>query len=80
MTIFDKQKNKKMDKLTEKEKQAIRVLNYIATFDGLIINEDDIRYLLNAGIDKFIFKKRQHLVSITEKAYPISINIRKNND
>jgi len=59
--------------LTEKEKQSIRTLNYIATFDGVIESEDDIKYILQEGIKKFIPPKRQHLVSITETAYPIRI-------
>ena len=59
--------------LTDKEKQSIRTLNYIATFDGIIESEDEIKYLLNEGIKKFITPKRQHLVSITETAYPIRI-------
>jgi len=59
--------------LTDKEKQSIRTLNYIATFDGVIESEDEIKYLLNEGIKKFIMPKRQHLVSITETAYPIRI-------
>ena len=59
--------------LTDKEKQSIRTLNYIATFDGIIKSEDEIKYLLNEGIKKFITPKRQHLVSITETAYPIRI-------
>lgn len=59
--------------LTEKEKQSIRVLNYIATFDGVIEDETEIKYLLNRGIENFIPNKRRHLVSITETAYPIRI-------
>jgi len=59
--------------LTEKEKQSIRTLNYIATFDGVIESEDEIKYLLNEGVKKFIANKRHHLVSITETAYPIRI-------
>lgn len=59
--------------LTDKEKQSIRTLNYVATFDGVIENEDDIKYLLNECIKKFIAPKRQHLVSLTETAYPIRI-------
>lgn len=62
-----------MDTLTDKEKQAIKVLNYTATFDGIIENEDEVRYILQQGIEKFIPKKRRHLVSITETAYPIRI-------
>lgn len=62
-----------MNKLTEKEKQSIRTLNYIATFDGVIESEDEIKYLLQEGIKKFISPKRQHLVSITETANPIRI-------
>lgn len=62
-----------MEYLTEKEKQSIRTLNYIATFDGVITDEEEIKYLLNEGIKKFIAPKRQHLVSITETAYPVRI-------
>jgi flagellar assembly factor FliW len=61
------------DFLTNEEKQAIKVLNFTATFDGIIESEDDIRFMLEKGIEKFIPKKRQHLVSITETAYPIRI-------
>lgn len=64
-------------KLTENEKQAIRTLNYIATFDGIITNENDIIFLLNVGINKFISPKRQCLVSVNETAYPIRISINK---
>ncbi len=66
-------KNLKDDTLTEKEKQSIKTLNYMATFDGIIHDENDIRYMLKMGIQKFISHKRQHLVSITETAYPIRI-------
>jgi hypothetical protein len=59
--------------LTNEEKQAIKVLNFIATYDGVIKSEDEIKYLLKQGIEKFIPKKRRHLVSITETAYPIRI-------
>lgn len=59
--------------LTNEEKQAIKVLNFIATYDGIIQTEDEIKYLLKQGIEKFIPKKRRHLVSITETAYPIRI-------
>ena len=61
------------DKLTDKEKQSIKTLNFIAEFDGIIENEDDIKYILNQGITKFVSKKRQHLVSVTKTAYPIKI-------
>lgn len=59
--------------LTNEEKQAIKVLNFIATYDGVIENEEEIKYLLKQGIEKFIPKKRRHLVSITETAYPVRI-------
>jgi flagellar assembly factor FliW len=59
--------------LTNEEKQAIKVLNFIATYDGVIESEDEIKYLLKQGIEKFIPKKRRHLVSITETAYPVRI-------
>ncbi len=59
--------------LTNEEKQAIKVLNFIATYDGVIQSDDEIKYLLKQGIEKFIPKKRRHLVSITETAYPVRI-------
>ena len=59
--------------LTNEEKQAIKVLNFIATYDGIIEDEEEIKYLLKQGIEKFIPKKRRHLVSITETAYPVRI-------
>jgi len=59
--------------LTNEEKQAIKVLNFIATYDGVIQSEDEIKYLLKQGIEKFIPKKRRHLVSIIETAYPVRI-------
>jgi hypothetical protein len=61
-----------MEVLTDKERQSIRTLNFIATYDG-ILDDTSIRVLLNEGIKKFISLKRQHLVSITETAYPIRI-------
>ena len=59
--------------LTNEEKQAIKVLNFIATYDGVIQSEVEIKFLLKQGIEKFIPKKRRHLVSITETAYPVRI-------
>jgi len=61
------------DFLTDQEKQAIKILNFQATFDGIVTSEDDIKFILEQGIKKFIAKKRQHLVSITKTAYPIRI-------
>jgi hypothetical protein len=58
-------------KLTEKEKQSLKVLNFVATFDGVITDESEIRYLLTQGIQKFVAEKRQYLVSLTETASPI---------
>lgn len=63
----------KKEFLTDTEKQAIKALNFMATFDGIIQSEDDIKYMLQQGIEKFIPKKRRHLVSITETAYPVRI-------
>ena len=59
--------------LTNEEKQAIKVLNFIATYDGVIQSEDEIKFLLKQGIEKFIPKKRRHLVSINEDTYPIEV-------
>jgi len=58
--------------LTDKEKQSIRVLNFIGTFDG-IMDEIDIKFALKEGVNKFISKKRRHLVYITENTCPIRI-------
>lgn len=63
--------------LTDKEKVVIRVLNFIATYDGIIQSEDDAKFLLEEGINKFIPKKRKHLVSVSESSYPIHIKIHK---
>lgn len=59
--------------LTDQEKQSIKVLNFVATYDGIIQSDDEIKTILNNGIEKFIAKNRRHLVSITETAYPIKI-------
>jgi hypothetical protein len=58
--------------LTDKEKQSIKVLNYVASFDGIILNPDDIKYILRVGIENYIAKCRKHLVSIVD-TYPIKI-------
>ena len=65
-----------MNELFSQEKQSIKVLNFIAKYDGVIGGDGDIKYLLEQGIEKFIPKKRRHLVYISE-AYPIQIKIRK---
>ena len=62
-----------MQELNNTEKQSIKALNFIATFDGIIKSEDEIKYMLQKGIEKFVSKRRQHLCSITETAYPIRI-------
>jgi hypothetical protein len=59
--------------LTNDEKTAIRTLNYVATFDGVIKSEEEIKYLLQQGIEKLIPKKRQHLCKISQTTYPIKI-------
>lgn len=76
VTEDDKPK-KSLDVLTGNEKQSVKVLNFMARFDGIIETEDEIRYILNKGIEKFIGKDRQHLVAVTETAYPIKIKIKK---
>ena len=61
-------------KLSIKEKQSIRVLNFAATYDGIMSN-NEIKWMLRMGIEKFICKSRRHLVSITKTAHPrIKIN------
>lgn len=47
----------KSDNLTDKEKQSIKVLNFIAEWDGVITDEEDIKAILYEGIRKFISKK-----------------------
>lgn len=59
--------------LTNQEKQAIRVLNFVALHDGIIRSDDDIKFILRQGIEKFIPKRRRHLVSLSETSYPIKI-------
>lgn len=63
--------------LTNEERTAINVLNYIATFDGIITNEEDRHNILNYGIFKFIPTKKRELLSITETAYPMKIKIKQ---
>lgn len=63
--------------LTNEEKHAVKVLNHIALYDGIIRDENDIIFLLEKGIEKFIPKKRRHLVSIAKTAYPIKIVVKK---
>jgi len=61
--------------LTQEEKQAIKVLNFIATYDGVIQSDDEIKYLLKQGIEKFIPKKHRRFISINDTSYPIKISI-----
>lgn len=61
--------------LSETERKAISVLNFIATYDGLL-GAAEIKYVLGCGIEKFIPKKKRHLVSISENSYPIKIRIK----
>lgn len=63
--------------LTPKQITHIKTLNYIATYDGVIENEDDMVYLLDKGIEKFIPKNKRHLVKINTSRYPIGIDILK---
>ncbi len=61
--------------LTDREKQSIMALNHIVTFDGIITDENDIKYLLTEGINRVVAKKRRHLVCITETDCPIRIKL-----
>lgn len=61
-----------MEHLTSNEKQAIRVLNFMALHDS-ILTEDDIDILFKRGINEFIAPKRRHLVTINKEVYPIRI-------
>lgn len=59
--------------LTDDERAIIKVLNFVATFDGIITSEDEVAYILEAGIEKFIPKSRKHLVRVSKQSYPIKI-------
>ena len=72
--------NTKKSNLTNEEGLAVKVLNFIAEFDGIILEESEREYLLKRGIEKFIANKRQHLVKVTETAYPIRIKVAKNSE
>lgn len=63
--------------LTVNEKKTIQVLNFIATFDGIITNEHDMIYILQHGIENFISPKKRHLVTIDDNVYPIKIKYKK---
>lgn len=63
--------------LTSEENQSVKVLNFIAEHDGVITSEEDIRYLLKRGIENFIHKSRQHLLSISKSTFPIKIIVKK---
>lgn len=65
--------NKDNEQLTDNEKSIIKALNYVATFDGVIQTQDEIKYILKLSIEKLIPKKRRHLLSISENAYPVKI-------
>ena len=64
---------KSLTSLTKEEKAIIKALNFVASHDGIIQSEGEIKYILQQGIEKLIAKKRQHLVSITQTSYPIRI-------
>ena len=66
-----------MKKLTPTQRAAIRTLNYVATFDGIIDSEADIEYLLVTGIEKFIPKSKRHLVGVNTNRYPMRIEVTK---
>jgi len=66
-----------MKKLTPTQISAIKTLNYVASFDGIIYSEADIEYLLEKGVEKFIPKTKRHLVNININRYPMGIDILK---
>lgn len=68
---------KEKPQLSTYEKGIIKALNFLATLDGIISSEDDRRYMLEEGIRKGISKKNQHLLSITQTAYPMKIKIKR---
>lgn len=65
------------DEFTKEEQSIIKALNFIATYDGIIKSEFEIKYLLHQGIEKLLPETKQHLVSITKTAYPIKIIYKK---
>lgn len=46
-------------KLTANEKQSIKILNFIASYDGIIVDKEDMFFLMQQGVEKFISKRRQ---------------------
>jgi len=62
--------------LTDLEKQSIKVLNSISKYDSCITEEAMI-YILEKEIEKFIPKKRRHLVYINRVLYPVKILMRR---
>lgn len=57
------------EELIDKEKQSIRVLNYVATFEDNI-NSENVWSILHHGIEKFIDKDRRQLVTINSSKNP----------
>jgi hypothetical protein len=63
--------------LTKKEKQAIKTLNYVAAFDGIISDENEMEMLLNYGIKKFVSLEKQRYVKVNTNVYPMRIQVRR---
>jgi len=63
---------KNLEIFSEQENVALKVLNYIASFDGIIRDEEEIKFILNEGIKKFISKKNRKFLKVIN-SYPIKI-------
>jgi hypothetical protein len=63
--------------LTNNEKHAIKVLNFVAEYDGIIPDESDMEAILTYGIHRFVAESRQHLCYVNTSKYPIRIKTRK---
>jgi hypothetical protein len=72
LSEFEENSRNSMTNFTAQEKEAIKVLNFIASYDGIIRGEEERCYLLQQGILKFIAKSRQQKLKINED-YPQKI-------
>jgi glutamate racemase len=63
--------------LSDREIGAVKALNFVASHDGILTEEQDIKYILSSGMEKFIPKRKRHLLEVREDHYPIRILISK---
>ena len=63
--------------LSPKDITTIKTLNFVAQYDGIIEDKNEIIYILECGIEKLIAKRKRHLVSVDKTAYPIRIKYQR---